>query len=555
MTIAVANEVEAGEHNVVGTQTRRKVGIPKEIYFGECRVAATPDTAKVLQKLGFDVLIESGAGIAANFSDDAYRQAECQIVPDASNLWEAADIILKVRPPDMHEVELLPEGGTLISFVWPAQNPALLEQLAARKATVLAMDAVPRISRAQKMDALSSMANIAGYRAVIEAANNFGRFFTGQITAAGKVPPAKVLVIGAGVAGLAAIGTARSLGAIVHAFDTRLVVKEQVQSLGAEFLELNFPEDGTGEGGYAKVMSDEFIKAEMALFADQAKEVDIIITTALIPGKKAPVLITQEMVESMKEGSVIVDMAAEQGGNCACTHPGEVYRYQGVTIVGLTDLPSRMAYQASQLYGTNLCHLLNDMGGANDYKVDLADEVVRGALVLHAGDVTWPPPKPSAPPEQPKPALQQQPAMAQSGKVTASKDSQGSVSLQSDKAVEVAKGSKSSGDLLWMLLAGLALVGIGIGAPESFLSHFTVFVLACFIGWQVIWNVKPALHTPLMSVTNAISGIIIIGGMLQISGAPTSPTTILGAIAILVGTINISGGFLVTQRMLKMFQK
>jgi NAD(P) transhydrogenase subunit alpha len=555
MTIAVANEVEAGEHNVVGTQTRRKVGIPKEIYSGECRVAATPDTAKVLQKLGFDVLIESGAGVAANFPDDAYTQAECQIVPDAPTLWGAADIVLKVRPPDMSEVELLPEGGTLISFVWPAQNPDLLEQLAARKATVLAMDAVPRISRAQKMDALSSMANIAGYRAVIEAATNFGRFFTGQITAAGKVPPAKVLVIGAGVAGLAAIGTARSLGAIVHAFDTRLVVKEQVQSLGAEFLELNFPEDGTGEGGYAKVMSDEFIQAEMALFADQAKEVDIIITTALIPGKKAPVLITQEMVESMKEGSVIVDMAAEQGGNCACTHPGEVYRYKGVTIVGLTDLPSRMAYQASQLYGTNLCHLLKDMGGANEYKVDLEDEVVRGALVLHAGDVTWPPPKPSAPLEQPKPAPQQQPALAQSVKVTASKDSQGSVSLQSDKAVEVAKDSKSSGDLLWMLLAGLALVGIGIGAPESFLSHFTVFVLACFIGWQVIWNVKPALHTPLMSVTNAISGIIIIGGMLQISGAPTSPTTILGAIAILVGTINISGGFLVTQRMLKMFQK
>ncbi len=553
MTIAVANEVEAGEHNVVGTQTRRKVGIPKEIYSGECRVAATPDTANVLQKLGFDVLIESGAGIAANFPDDAYRQAECQIVPDASNLWETADIVLKVRPPEIQEVELLPEGGTLISFVWPAQNPALLEQLAARKATVLAMDAVPRISRAQKMDALSSMANIAGYRAVIEAANNFGRFFTGQITAAGKVPPAKVLVIGAGVAGLAAIGTARSLGAIVHAFDTRLVVKEQVQSLGAEFLELNFPEDGTGEGGYAKVMSDEFIKAEMALFAEQAKEVDIIITTALIPGKKAPVLITQEMVESMKEGSVIVDMAAEQGGNCACTHPGEVHRYKGVTIVGLTDLPSRMAYQASQLYGTNLCHLLNDMGGANDYKVDLTDEVVRGALVLHAGDVTWPPPKPSAPP-QPKPTPQQQPVMAQSAQVEASKNSQGSVSLQSDKAVG-SKESKGNGDLLWLLLTGLALVGIGIGAPESFLSHFTVFVLACFIGWQVIWNVKPALHTPLMSVTNAISGIIIIGGMLQISGAPTSPTTILGAIAILVGTINISGGFLVTQRMLKMFQK
>ncbi|NJR73389.1 MAG: Re/Si-specific NAD(P)(+) transhydrogenase subunit alpha, partial [Scytonema sp. CRU_2_7] len=374
-------------------RTCRKIGIPKEIYPGECRVAATSDTAKVLQKLGFEVLIESGAGEAANFSDDAYRQANCQLVPDAPTLWRSADIILKVRPPEIHEVELLPEGGTLISFIWPAQNPDLLDKLAARKTTVLAMDAVPRITRAQKMDALSSMANLAGYRAVIEAANHFGRFFTGQITAAGKVPPAKVLVIGAGVAGLAAIGTARGLGAIVRAFDTRLVVKEQVQSLGAEFLELHFTEDGTGEGGYAKVMSDEFIKAEMELFATQAKEVDIIITTALIPGKKAPVLITQEMVESMKEGSVIVDMAAEQGGNCACTHPGEVYSYKGVTIVGLTDLPSRMAQQASQLYGTNLCHLLNDMGGANDYKVDLEDEVVRGALVLHAGEITWPPPK------------------------------------------------------------------------------------------------------------------------------------------------------------------
>lgn len=544
MTIAVANEVEAGKTQIVETKTRRKVGIPKEIYPGECRVAATPDTAKVLQKLGFDVLIESGAGAAANFPDDAYKQAECQIVPDAPTLWGAVDIVLKVRPPAMnsalgkHEVELLSEGGTLISFIWPAQNPDLLEQLAARKATVLAMDAVPRISRAQKMDALSSMANIAGYRAVIEAANNFGRFFTGQITAAGKVPPAKVLIIGAGVAGLAAVGTAKGLGAIVRSFDTRLAVKEQVQSLGGEFLELNFAEDGTGEGGYAKVMSDEFIKAEMELFAQQAKEVDIIITTALIPGKKAPLLITQEMVESMKEGSVIVDMAAEQGGNCAVTKPNEVYRYNGVTVIGLTDLPSRMANQASQLYGTNLCHLLTDMGGANDYKVDLEDEVVRGALVLHAGDVTWPPPnKPSASPEQIKPAApQKQPAMPQPAKAEAVKD-------------------KGSSGWLWMLLAGLALVGVGIATPPSFLSHLTVFVLACFVGWQVIWNVKPALHTPLMSVTNAISGIIIIGGMLQISGSISSPTTILGAIAILLGTINISGGFLVTQRMLKMFQK
>lgn len=542
MTIAVAKEVEASKDFVTAQKTSKKIGIPKEIYPGECRVAATPDTAKVLQKLGFEVLIESGAGEAANFSDAAYSQVECQIVPDAASLWESADIVLKVRPPQehpiigKHETDLLPEGGTLISFIWPAQNQELLDKLSARQATVLAVDSVPRITRAQKMDALSSMANIAGYRAVVEAANNFGRFFTGQITAAGKVPPAKVMVIGAGVAGLAAIGAARSLGAIVRAFDTRPVVKEQVESMGAEFLELEFTEDGTGEGGYAKVMSKEFIEAEMALFAEQAKEVDIIITTALIPGKKAPVLITQEMVDSMKDGSVIVDMAAEQGGNCAVTKPGEIYRYQGVTIIGLTDLPSRMANQSSQLYGTNLCHLLKDMGGAEDYKVDLEDEVVRGALVLNSGKITWPPPKPSAPPTPPQPAPQ--PAVTQEA-----------------KEVEAAKKSKGIGGWLWMVLVGLALVGIGIGAPPSFLSHLTVFVLACFVGWQVIWNVKPALHTPLMSVTNAISGIIIIGGMLQISGTPTSATTILGAIAILVGTINISGGFLVTQRMLKMFQK
>lgn len=533
MTIAVATE--AGENRVGETKAPRKIGVPKEIYPSECRVAATPETVKTLQKLGFEVLIESGAGEAANFPDSAYRQAECQIIPDAATLWGAADIILKVRPPDVHEVELLPEGGTLVSFIYPSQNPDLLNELAVRKATVLAMDAVPRITRAQKLDALSSMANLAGYRAVIEAANNFGRFFTGQITAAGKVPPAKVLIIGAGVAGLAAIGTASSLGAVVRAFDTRLMVKEQVESLGGEFLELDFAEDGTGTGGYAKVMSDEFIKAEMALFAEQAKEVDIIITTALIPGKKAPVLITQEMVESMRDGSVIVDMAAEQGGNCACTHPGEVYRYKGVTIVGLTDLPSRMAQQASQLYGTNLCHLLDYMGGANGYKVEVEDEVVRGALVLHAGKITWPPPQPKAPAPQPQPAPQP------------------TITAQPVK-VEGSQSQKGSSDL-WLVLAGLALVGVGFAAPSIFLSHFTVFVLACFVGWQVIWNVKPALHTPLMSVTNAISGIIIVGGMLQLSGAPGSPATILGAIAILIGTINVSGGFLVTQRMLKMFQK
>jgi NAD(P) transhydrogenase subunit alpha len=542
MTIAIEQkEVGASETSGVESKTRMKVGVPKEIYPGECRVAATPDTAKTLQKLGFEVLIEAGAGEAANFPDDAYRLAGCQVIPDTTTLWEAADVILKVRSPQMHpelnrhEAELLSEEKTLISFIYPGQNSELLERLAAQKATVLAMDMVPRITRAQKIDALSSMANIAGYRAVIEAANQFGRFFTGQITAAGKVPPAKVLVIGAGVAGLAAIGAARGLGAIVRAFDTRLVVKEQVQSLGAEFLQLEFAEDGTGQGGYAKVMSEEFIKAEMALFAEQAKEVDIIITTALIPGKKAPLLITKDMVESMKEGSVIVDMAAEQGGNCEVTKPGEIYRYNGVTIIGLTDLPSRMASQSSQLYGNNLCHLLRDMGGDEDYKIDVEDEVIRGALVLHKGEITFPPPKPSTPPAPSTPQPEQ--------------------AVAPPTPVATVKPTNNLGSVLLPVLVGSALIGIGVGAPPSFLSHFTVFVLACFVGWQVIWNVKPALHTPLMSVTNAISGIIIIGGMLQISGSLNSPTTILGAIAVLIGTINISGGFLVTQRMLKMFQK
>ncbi len=530
MTATVDRQVEDSQQPEARKESPRKIGIPKEIYTNECRVAATPDTVKKLQKLGFEILIESGAGEAANFTDQAYQNADCTIIADAQGLWSEADIVLKVRAPEDSEIEVMPEGKTIISFIWPAQNEELLNKLASRNATVLAMDAVPRISRAQKMDALSSMANIAGYRAVIEAANNFGRFFTGQITAAGKVPPAKVMVIGAGVAGLAAIGAARSLGAIVRAFDTRPVVKEQVESLGAEFLELEFEEDGSGAGGYAKTMSKEFIDAEMALFREQAKEVDIIITTALIPGRPAPKLILTDMVELMKEGSVVVDLAAEQGGNCEVTKPNEIYKYKGVTIIGLTDLPSRMAAQSSQLYGTNLWHLLKDMGGAEEYKVDYEDQVVRGALVLHEGKITWPPPKIENPSPQPNPT-------------------QGTV-----KAVAV-KEEKKSGGILWVIVAGLALLGIGIGAPSSFLSHFTVFVLACFVGWQVIWNVSPALHTPLMSVTNAISGIIILGGMLQISGEITSPSVILGAIAILVGTINISGGFLVTQRMLKMFQK
>ncbi|OUC15524.1 MAG: NAD(P) transhydrogenase subunit alpha [Alkalinema sp. CACIAM 70d] len=509
-----------------------KIGIPKEILAGEARVAATPDTVKTLQKYGFTVLIQTGAGELANFSDETYRQAGCQIIESAEQLWAEADIVLKVRPPSLEETHLLRENGTLISFIWAKQNPELIEALAQRRATVLAMDAVPRISRAQKLDALSSMANIAGYRAVVEAANQFGRFFTGQITAAGKVPPAKVLVIGAGVAGLAAIGAAKNLGAIVRAFDTRPVVKEQVESLGAEFLQVELEEDGSGQGGYAKEMSPEFIKAEMELFAAQAKEVDIIITTALIPGRPAPKLILREAVELMKPGSVVVDLAAEQGGNCELTQPGQIYDHNGVKIIGFTDLPSRMAAQASQLYGNNLCHLLDDMGRNDGYQVDLEDEVVRGALMLHQGDRVEPlPPRPVSVAPQPSPVT----------------------SAARPAEVPAAKKLNLSG--LWLAIGIAALVAIGLTAPASFLSHFTVFVLACFVGWQVIWNVKPALHTPLMSVTNAISGIIIIGGMVQLSGQFLHPTTLLGAIAILVGTINISGGFLVTQRMLKMFQK
>lgn len=519
-----------------------KIGIPKEIHSGEKRVAATPETIGWLQKLGFDVSIEAGAGENAHFSDDLYREEGVEVIDDTKALWAESDIILKVRAPEVHlplgihETDLLKEGGCLISFIWPAQNPELMKMLAARKATVIAMDSVPRISRAQKLDALSSMANIAGYRAVVEAANHFGRFFTGQITAAGKVPPAKVMVIGAGVAGLAALGTANGLGAVVRAFDTRPEVKEQVQSMGAEFLELEFEEESSGEGGYAKVMSPEFIKAEMDLFAQQAKEVDIIITTALIPGKKAPELITADMVKSMREGSVVVDLAAEQGGNCALTEPGEVVVKHGVTLIGYMDLPSRLPTQSSQLYGTNLRHLLSDLCKEKDgqINVDMEDDVIRGATVIKEGEITWPPPAPKvqAIAKSPKAAVKASP-------------------------VREEKMKRSGGwrSVLFMLIGALLLAGLGRVAPPDFMTHFTVFVLACFVGYHVVWNVTPALHTPLMSVTNAISGIIVLGALLQVSGELSSVVTILAAVAILVATVNITGGFLVTQRMLKMFRK
>ena len=522
-----------------------KIGVPKEIRPGERRVAATPESVSRLVKLGFEVaMIQKDAGEGAAFPDNEYEKAGARMVATARELWAAADIVLKVQPPEQntelgHEADLLREGATLVSFLYPGRNAELIERLQRRKATVLAMDQVPRVTRAQKMDALSSMANIAGYRAVIEAASFFGRFFTGQMTAAGKVPPAKMLVIGAGVAGLSAIGTARGLGAIVRAFDTRAEVREQVQSMGAEFLEVNIHEDGSGVGGYAKEMSPEFIAAEMALFMRQAREVDIIITTALVPGKTAPILITEEMVLAMRHGSVIVDLGAEQGGNCALTEPGGVVVKNGVTIVGYVDLPSRLAPTASHLYGSNLAHLLADMGGAKSFHVDMDDAVVRGALVLNRGELTWPPPKPPAPP--PKPPEVRRPAPPPV--VPASH----------------AKGHGPSAHGKRALAPTLAALGAlllaGAFAPREFVAHLTVFVLACFIGWQVIWNVTPALHTPLMSVTNAISGIILVGGMLQLSHGLHSPVTLLGAVAVLVATINIAGGFLVTQRMLRMFRR
>ncbi len=508
-----------------------QIGIPRESLAGETRVAATPNTVEQLKKLGFDVIVESGAGALASFDDAAYVAAGASVAT-AADIWQA-DIIYKVNAPSDVEIGLIKEGATLVSFLWPAQNPELVAKLSTKKINVLAMDMVPRISRAQSLDALSSMANIGGYRAVIEAAHSFGRFFTGQITAAGKVPPAQVLVIGAGVAGLAAIGSARSLGAIVRAFDTRLEVAEQIESMGGEFLKLDFGgEDGSSSDGYAKVMSDEFIKAEMALFAEQAKDVDIIITTALIPGKPAPKLITKEMVDSMKPGSVIVDLAAATGGNCEYTVPGELaVTDSGVKVIGYTDLPGRLPTQSSQLYATNLVNLAKLWCKEKDGNInlDFNDVVLRNMTVVHQGEVTFPPPaiSVSAAPKQ------------EAAKPAAAK-------------VEEKKPCKSK---KWLGAVGLGLFGLlGHVAPPEFLSHFTVFVLACVVGYYVVWNVSHSLHTPLMSVTNAISGIIVVGALLQI-GSGSGLVSALAFVAVLIATINIVGGFTVTQRMLKMFRK
>jgi len=519
-----------------------KIGAPKEVAKGEARVALTPDSALQLQKLGYDCAIETGAGTAAGFSDAAYEEAGVEIVKTPAALWKAADIVAKVQPPTETEAKRLTKGKTLISFFWPAQNEELLELCRSKGASVIAMDMVPRISRAQKMDALSSMANIAGYRAVIEAGNNFGRFFTGQVTAAGKVPPAKVLVIGAGVAGLAAIGTATSLGAVVRAFDVRPEVAEQIESMGAEFLMLDFSDDMSGEGGYAKPASPEFIEKEMELFRAQAPEVDIVITTALIPGKPAPKLWPEEMVRLMKRGSVIVDLAAEKGGNCDLTVPDEkIETENGVTIVGYTDFPSRMATQSSTLYATNIRHMMTDLTPEKDGTPvhDMEDDVIRGATVTHAGEITYPPPPPKVQ------------AIAKAPRKEAPKE----LTPEEKRAEELAAFKAQTKRQVGLLAIGAAaILAAGLVAPASFMQHFIVFVLSVFVGFQVIWNVSHSLHTPLMAITNAISSIIILGALMQI-GSTSLLVTILAAVSVFMAGINIFGGFLVTRRMLAMFQK
>jgi NAD(P) transhydrogenase subunit alpha len=529
------------------TATRQRIGVPKEVFPGEKRVATVPDAVTKLVKLGFAVVVEQGAGDLADLSDAAFIEAGATIAPNAAALWSGSDIVFKVRAPTSDEVALMHEGQTLIGFLWPAQNPDLMQQLAAKKVTALSIDALPRtLSRAQKMDALTSMAGVSGYRAVVEAANAFGRFFNGQITAAGKVPPAKVFIAGAGVAGLAAIGAAASLGAIVRANDTRAEVADQVVSLGGEFVKVDYEEEGSGGGGYAKVMSEGFQAAQREMYAKQAQECDIIITTALIPGKPAPRLITAEMVQSMKPGSVIVDMAAEQGGNCELTEPGKAVVKHGVTIVGFTDLASRMARQSSTLYGTNLFRLTEELCKTKDgvINVNMEDDAIRGLTVIKNGEITWPaPPLPAA---APKPAAK--PVAAAEKK---SAHGHGSSGPMPAKTLAIVFG-----------LGALAFWAIGTYAPAAFLGHFTVFVLACFIGYMVVWNVTPALHTPLMSVTNAISSIIVIGALVQIlppeagtNGRPDGLIQWMAFAGIVLTAINMFGGFAVTRRMLDMFRK
>ncbi|MCP2138476.1 NAD(P) transhydrogenase subunit alpha [Rhizobium sp. SLBN-94] len=522
-----------------------KIGSLKERVAGEARVALTPDSAQHLQKLGHECLVEAGAGLGAGISDDAYRAAGVTVVDDAAALAATSDVIVKVRPPTRAEVDLLSAGKTLISFFYPGQNGELLELARARGANVMAMDMVPRISRAQKMDALSSMANIAGYRAVIEAGNHFGRFFTGQVTAAGKVPPAKVLVIGAGVAGLAAIGVATSLGAQTYAFDVRPEVAEQIESMGAEFVYLDFDggqQDGAATGGYAAPSSPEFREKQLAKFRELAPQMDIVITTALIPGRDAPKLWLVDMVSAMKPGSVVVDLAAERGGNCDLTVADQkIVSDNGVTVIGYTDFPSRMAAQSSALYSTNIRHMLSDLTPGKDGKFvhNMEDDVIRGSTVAFEGAITYPPPPPkiaAIAAQKPKEKVKEP-------------------TPEERRAAEAAAFKAQTKSQLMLLVIGTALLLlVGAYAPSAFMSHFVVFVLACFVGFQVIWNVSHSLHTPLMAVTNAISGIVIIGALLQI-GSSNWLVVVLAALSVLIATINIVGGFLVTRRMLAMFQK
>ncbi len=533
----------AGAGRTRGTD-KVKIGTPKEVINGEARVAMTPDSARQLQKLGYDCAIESGAGLQAGFSDATYEEAGVEIIKTAAALWKASDIIAKVRQPNEAELKRLNSTKTLISFFNPGGNEEGLELAKSKGASVIAMEMVPRISRAQKMDALSSMANIAGYRAVIEAGNNFGRFFTGQITAAGKVPPAKVLVVGAGVAGLAAIGTSTSLGAITLAFDVRPEVAEQVESMGAEFVYLDFEEeqaDGASSGGYASVSSPEFREAQLAKFRELAPEVDIVITTALIPNREAPELWTEDMVAAMKPGSVIVDLAAEKGGNCKLTVMDEkIVTENGVTIIGYTDFPSRMAAQASTLYATNIRHMMTDLTPEKDGQVNhnMEDDVIRGATVTHAGEITFPPPPPKVQAIAAKP-----------------KEVVPELTPEEKRTQEVAAfKAQTKNQVTLLVVGGALLLGVGLVAPVSFMQHFIVFVLSVFIGFQVIWGVAHSLHTPLMAVTNAISSIIILGALMQI-GSGSFLVILLAALSVFMAGINIFGGFLVTRRMLAMFQK
>ncbi|MDW4496936.1 Re/Si-specific NAD(P)(+) transhydrogenase subunit alpha [Sulfitobacter sp. D35] len=522
-----------------------KIGTPKETFPGERRVAMTPESAAQLQKLGHDCLIEAGAGKDAGFADADYEAAGVSVVKTAPALWKEAEVIAKVRAPSEAEIKRLKAGHTLISFFNPAGNTELMDAAAAKGATVIAMDMVPRISRAQKMDALSSMANIAGYRAVIEAGGNFGRFFTGQVTAAGKVPPAKVLVIGAGVAGLAAIGTATSLGAITYAFDVRPEVAEQIESMGAEFVFLDFEESGqdsSATGGYAAPSSPEFREKQLEKFREMAPDMDIVICTALIPNREAPELWTEDMVAAMKSGSVIVDLAAEKGGNCKLTVPDEkIVTDNGVTIVGYTDFPSRMATQASSLYASNIRHMMTDLTPEKDGVVvhDMEDDVIRAATIAHGKEVTYPPPKPKVA------------AIAAAPKKEKVKE----LTAEEKRAAELdAFRQQTKTQVGLIAVAAVLVLAVGLVAPASFMQHFIVFVLSVFIGFQVIWNVAHSLHTPLMAVTNAISSIIILGALIQI-GSSSLLITLLAALSIFMASINIFGGFLVTRRMLAMFQK